>query len=101
MVELYIYDVAISYAREDFKYAEALATNLQSRKVKVFFDKYEKSSLWGKDLYPHLFDLYQNRSRYCVVLLSKHYATKGSWASHELKAAQARAFKEAGYILPV
>ena len=38
---------------------------------------------------------------FCVVFLSKHYATK-RWANHERKSAQARAFKEnKEYILPV
>lgn len=95
------YDVAISFAGEDRKYAEDLANSLTHRGVAVFYDAYEKATLWGKNLYTHLSDLYQNQARYCVMLLSRHYAAK-VWTKHELEAAQARAFQEhKEYILPV
>ncbi len=97
----YPYDVALSYAGEDQAYAEALANVLHNRGVKVFYDKYEKATLWGKNLYDYLSDLYQNKARYCVMFLSQHYAAK-LWTNHERQAAQARAFKEhEEYILPV
>ena len=97
----YDYDVAISYAGEDRNYAEALAIALDKRKVKVFYDKYEQAMLWGKNLYPYLSELYQDRARYCVMFLSRHYAEK-LWTNHEREAAQARAFQEnEEYILPV
>lgn len=97
----YDYDVAISYAGEDRAYAEALASALRHRGITVFFDGYEQSTLWGKNLYTYLSDLYQNRARYCVAFLSRHYATK-LWTNHEQEAAQARAFQEnEEYILPI
>jgi hypothetical protein len=46
----YDYDVAISYASEDGLQAESLAAVLRDRGVHVFYDKYEKAVLWGKDL---------------------------------------------------
>ena len=97
----YDYDVALSYASEDNQYANLLATTLRIRGAKVFYDKYEKSELWGQNLYSYLADLYQNRARYCVVFLSQHYVAK-IWTNHEREAAQARAFKEQQeYILPI
>ena len=97
----YEYDVALSYASEDREYVERLAHALQHLGVKVFYDKYEKSTLWGHNLYPYLSDLYQNKARYCVMFLSKQYASK-LWTNHELQAAQSRAFKEQNvYILPI
>jgi len=97
----YLYDVALSYAGEDRDPAATLANTLKSRGVKVFFDQYEKPVLWGKDLYIHLSDLYQNKARYCVIFVSKPYAEK-LWTKHELKAAQARALQEnREYILPI
>jgi len=99
--EAYEYDIAISYAGEDRSYAEALAEVLQNRGVHVFYDKYEKAVLWGQDLYTYLSDLYQNKSRYCILFLSKNYAAK-LWTKHELQSAQARALKEQNvYILPI
>ena len=97
----YPYDIALSYAGEDHNFADALAKALQSRGVKVFYDKYEKATLWGKNLYTYLSDLYQHKARFCVTFLSQHYANK-LWTNHEREAAQARAFHEhEEYILPI
>ena len=95
------YDVVISFAGEDRQYAEALASELKRRNIVLFYDKYEKAALWGKDLYTHLSGIYQNQGQYCVMFLSQHYAKK-VWTNHERQAAQARAFEEnKEYILPV
>jgi len=95
------YDVAISFAGEDRRHARSLADELVRRGVSVFYDEFERSSLWGRDLYTYLIDIYQNRAYFCVAFLSKHYAKK-LWASHERRAAQARAFREQGeYLLPI
>ncbi len=48
------YDVALSFAGEDRKLAEALAKALQKNGIKVFYDEFEKSKLWGKDPYKYL-----------------------------------------------
>jgi hypothetical protein len=97
----HVYDVALSFAGEDRDYAEALAKILRRRKIKVFYDKYEEATLWGKNLYDHLTDLYQHKARYCVMFLSQHYASK-VWTNLERQATQARAFQEhEEYILPV
>src|SRR5260221_6924806 len=101
LAQHYPYDVAFSYASEDRGYVHALATILQREGVNVFYDKYEKATLWGQDLYTYLSDIYQNKARYCIIFISQHYSTK-LWTSHERKAAQARAFKEQqAYILPI
>jgi TIR domain len=95
------YDVAISYAREDGECAEQLAKALRACDLRVFYDKHEKPKLWGKNLSEHLPDVYQNQARYCIILISQHYARK-QWTKLELRSAQARALKEdQEYILPV
>jgi hypothetical protein len=97
----YDYDVALSYAGEDRERADQLAFALKRRGARVFYDKDDAARLWGENLYTHLTDLYQNRARYCVALLSRHYAEK-PWALRELAAAQARAFRQREpYLLPV
>ncbi len=97
----YTYDIALSFAGEDRGIAEKLAKGLTDSGIKVFYDSYEKSKLWGQDLYSYLSDLYRLRSKYCVMLISRYYADK-SWTNHERKAAQERAFKEnRPYILPI
>src|SRR4029077_16204697 len=87
---------------EQRKDVENVADCLRHAGVRVFYDEYEKATLWGKDLYQHLSDVYKNRASYCIVFASADYASK-AWTSHELKSAQARAFEEKGreYILPV
>lgn len=97
----YEFEVALSFAGEDRPYASQLANVLRRRGVKVFFDEYEKHTLWGKNLYTHLSEVYQSKASYCVMFISKHYAIK-LWTNLEREAAQARAFLEnEEYILPV
>src|SRR5437762_8536234 len=95
------YDIAFSFAGEDRAVVEELVAMLTEKGVRVFYDTYEKAALWGKDLYQHLQNVYRDRAHYCVVIVSAAYAKK-LWTRHELKQAQARAFKEnSEYILPV
>jgi tetratricopeptide (TPR) repeat protein len=95
------YDVVISFAGEDRVTAESLATRLVERGLSVFYDDYERTSLWGENLYEYLTEVYQNRGRYCVVLVSQHYITK-RWTKLEWRAIQARCFREdQAYCLPV
>jgi hypothetical protein len=66
----------------------------------VFYGTYESEQMWGKDLYAYLDDIYRNTARYCVVFISKHYASK-LWTNHERRSAQARAFSQnKEYLLP-
>jgi hypothetical protein len=98
---MFQYDVAISFAGEQRAEAEAVATCLGNSGVKVFYDDYERANLWGKNLYDHLAEVYQNKARYCLMLVSAAYAAK-IWTTHERRSAQARALVEKSeYILPV
>jgi hypothetical protein len=93
-------DIALSFAGEDRNYVDRLANILRDRGVSVFYDLFEEVDLWGKDLYAHLSDVYQNRARFTVMFISKNYSEK-LWTNHERRAAQARAFQESyEYILP-
>lgn len=95
------YDIALSYAKEDRVYVDAVAEKLSEIGVRCFYDFYEQANLWGKDLYQHLFSVYSEQARYTIIFISKHYAQK-VWTNHELKSAQSRAIKQnAEYILPV
>jgi hypothetical protein len=95
------YDVCLSFAGEDRAYVEQVANALSLKGIRVFYDKYERVELWGKELYSHLDYVYRQAARYCVVFVSKPYSSK-LWTNHERKSAQARAFAEnREYILPV
>lgn len=95
------YQIALSFAGEDRPYVESVAHALVSAGITVFYDDFEKVTLWGKNLYDYLSDIYRNQASLCVLFLSEHYARK-RWTSLERQAAQARAFSEStDYILPV
>lgn len=94
------YDVCLSFAGQDRVYVRRVAAALRDRGVRVFFDEYAETELWGKDLYAHLDQVYRDAARYCVVFISKHYARR-VWTNHERESAQARALRaHREYILP-
>lgn len=94
------YHIALSFAGEDRDYVDRVAKRLQDRGVKVFYDKFEETNLWGKDLYTYLSDVYQNQAFFTVMFISEAYKRK-LWTNHERTNAQARAFSEnREYILP-
>ena len=77
-----------------------VALQLQAEGVDVFYDKFEEANLWGKDLYTHLSNVYQNMAMFTVMFVSDAYHTK-LWTNHERKSAWARAFADSSeYILP-
>lgn len=97
----YAFDVALSFAGEDRSKAEELADALIADGLRVFYDRYEQAQLWGKDLYQHLQVVYTEKAKFCVIFASEAYARK-LWTKHELKQAQARAFREQReYLLPL
>lgn len=72
----YDFDVALSFAGEDREYVEQVASYLKELDVKVFYDRAEEVELWGKNLYLYLDDIYQHKSKYCVIFISKFYKKK-------------------------
>jgi hypothetical protein len=95
------YDVCLSYAGEQRDYVEAVARALLDQGIRVFYDAFERDSLWGKDLYEHLDWVYSHSAKYCIAFFSEDYAKK-LWTTHERRSAQARALQEGReYVLPV
>lgn len=94
------FEIALSFAGEDRPYVDKVANILRNSGIKVFYDLFEEDTLWGKNLYDHLSDVYQNKALYTIMFISQHYAGK-LWPTHERQAMQSRAFKESQeYILP-
>lgn len=94
------YHIALSFAGEDRAYVDNVANLLKSEGVDVFYDLHEEAELWGKDLYEHLSNVYQNMAMFTVMFVSAPYRDK-LWTNHERRSAQARAFTESReYILP-
>jgi hypothetical protein len=101
MPEKFDYEIALSFAGEDRAAVEPIAELLKSHGVSVFYDAFEKSRLWGKDLGPNLTELYFSKARFFVPFISANYAQK-AWPRQEFKAALARAIQEnQEYILPI
>jgi hypothetical protein len=95
------YDVAISFAGEDREIAEALASRLHQLGAVVFYDRFSKAALWGKNLVEHLAEVYESKSRFCLMIVSRHYPLK-EWPRHERRSAQDRQLREPQeYILPL
>ena len=96
----YDYDIALSFAGENRDYVEEVAQTLKVYGVRVFYDKFEEHTLWGKNLIDYLQEIYKNKAKCTVMFISEHYAKK-AWTTLERKSMQERAYRESEeYILP-
>ena len=97
----YEYDVALSVAGPDREYAEGLKDALVAKGIRVFYDRSFEADIWGKDLAPTLFQVFNKKARYCVVFVSREYK-KRVWAAYEFNSALAREVEGVSeYILPI
>ncbi len=91
----------MSFAGEQRQYVEQVATLLKHKGIKVFYDRFEQSQLWGKNLVEYFQKVYYSKSRFCIMFISNEYLKK-MWPIHERRSATARELEEFGeYILPV
>ena len=96
-----MYEIALSFAREQRQYVESVALALQSRGIAVFYDEFDKVKLWGKDLGEELQVVYELKSDYVVFFVSQAWVDR-AWPRHERRTALSRAVKEPKeYVLPV
>lgn len=96
----YKYDITFSFAGEDRDYVESVANILKEKGVKVFYDRFEESDLWGKDLGIHFEFVYRQSAKYCIPFISKYYEKK-MWTNYEIRNAISRAIEtNEDYILP-
>lgn len=95
------YQVALSFAGEQRSYVEKVARNLQARSIVVFYDDFEKISLWGENAAEAFDKAFAQQANYVVMFISQEYVAK-AWPRHERRVALSRAVQEPGeYILPV
>ena len=96
-----MYEVALSFAGEQRHYVEEVARALQSRGIAVFYDDFEKVSLWGRSQTEEFHRIYEKDSGRVVMFTSKEYVEK-AWPRHERQSALSRAVREKSeYVLPV
>lgn len=96
----YKYDVAISFAGEQRIYAEKLVKKLNQCGLKVFYDNWESTSMWGSDLTKYLAKVYTQEALYTITIFSKEYIKK-FWTKLEFEIMQSRQYKQDEYILPI
>ena len=98
----YQYEVALSFAGENRKFAETVANGLRKESVNVFYDDHYVEDLWGEDLAAKLREVYHKNSQFCIMIISQHYVDK-MWPNHERQQAIERMIKDKGkaYVLPV
>lgn len=95
------FDLALSFAGTERDYARAIAAIVESNGVKVYLDELYQTEMWGQNLIETLADIYENRARYCLVIVSKEYAQR-IYTNVERRAALERAIRNrTEYILPV
>lgn len=94
------YEVVISFAGEDRKYAEELANCLNKMGLKVFYDKWYQAHLLGEDLTKVFQTIYSEEAPFCVSIISKAYRDK-PWTKYEMRYIRDRQFSDDKYWLPI
>lgn len=95
------FDFAISFAGSERDYARAIAAIAEKNGLKVFLDELFEAELWGQNLVEALADVYENKARYCLIIVSENYCQR-IYTNIERRAALERAIRtKAEYILPV
>jgi TIR domain len=96
-----IYDVCLSFAADAREFVDEVAMHLSQAELDVFYDKFLQTEIWGEDLFKYLEDIYQERSRFCVIFVSKQYVER-RWPQRELRSALEREARLPDkYILPI
>lgn len=95
------YEILLSYAEKDNAIANRLATLLQDKGIRVYYDKFKEAEKWGKNSIDFDNDIFGKKGKYCIVLLSINYSNS-NLTKLQRQIAQNRAFTQAEeYILPL
>jgi len=96
-----IYDVAISFSKNEREYVRDLANFLKERNVLVFFDEFAQVDMWGQDGFEYLQNIYVEKSKWVIVCISEDYMER-AWPTYERKQVLGREFlKKDSSILPL
>ena len=95
------FDVAVSFAGENRWFVEEVVQQIKDAGFQVFYDEDQKYEMWGQELTEYFPDIYERRSRFVVMFISKDYASK-PWTTLERRSVLLRAMNEKSpYLLPV
>lgn len=92
------YDVALSFAGEDRKYAEFLQNHLEEYGLAVFYDKAEEARILAGDVEQILGPIYEDGCRYVIAILGERYGIK-RWTLFEASKYKHRI--EEGRVIPI
>jgi hypothetical protein len=98
----YEYEFALSFSGAQRTQARDLANALERRGCHVFFDEFETTNIIGKNLAEELYNIYNGKSQYCVMLVSEEYKA-GPWTNQERRAALDKTISDIDrtYIIPI
>ena len=92
------YDVALSFAGEDRKYAEKLFNYLSDEEFSVFYDFNEGSRMLAENVEDFLRPIYESEARFVVAVLGATYGVR-RWTVFESDAFKDRFDK--GEVIPI
>jgi len=101
VLEEYEFDVAISFAGSERVFAQAIHAILIENGLRVFLDDANQAEIWGTNLVEYLDELYRERAKYCLILVSRQYNER-IYTNVERRSALDRMIQEKQeYVLPV
>lgn len=83
------YDIALSFAGQDRKYAQYLFDELSEQEISVFYDKNEQHKILAENVEEYLAPIYRSEANLVVVFLGVEYP-KRVWTQFESKQFKAR-----------
>lgn len=96
------FDVSLSFAGDHRDYVELVASGLQARGVRVFYDIFSRAELIGQELIEYLQRVYSVRSGTVAAFISAEWVTR-PWPTHERRSALGHALlstSEEPFVLP-
>ncbi|GGD05282.1 toll/interleukin-1 receptor domain-containing protein [Hyunsoonleella pacifica] len=100
MERQYKYDIAISFAEEDYQIAKNIALALRKINLEPYYYKDDRGRNWGTNLLDTITKVYKYESRFALILVSKNYLEK-KWTTLEREIIQSVHRDSADYLLPL
>lgn len=94
------YDVGISFASEQFEIAERLYEALTRKGIKVFWSEKENEKFVGGSLFDKIVEIYEEKCRYIVPIISNEYIKK-DYTRQELSIAKERVNSGDNCLIPI
>ena len=100
-MNVFKFDIAISYAGEEEGLAEDLYGILRENDIKIFFARPYKIYLYGKHLIPEIKNAFGPYTKFVVPIISKHYVEK-YWPKLEFQIAkEEEKHRRFEFVLPI